>query len=86
MLLPMKEFIIVEPTFAQPKFPPKNEILNRKFSNLPPEDLQFDDDNMMYATITLKPKKKSIFLNFLPNRIDLDDSESDDDDEGNTSL
>lgn len=46
MLLPMKDFIIVEPTFAQLKFPPKNEILNRKFSNLPPEDLQFDDDNM----------------------------------------
>ncbi|CAO3629478.1 unnamed protein product [Mucor hiemalis] len=43
-LLSNKDRVIIEPTFAQPVVSPTSDILNRKFSKLHPEDLQFDDD------------------------------------------
>lgn len=44
-LLSTENQVIVEPSIAQQVYPPASEILNRKFSQMRPEDLQFDDDS-----------------------------------------
>lgn len=51
-LLSNKDRVIIEPTFAQPVVSPTSDILNRKFSKLHPEDLQFDDDLAVYVNIS----------------------------------
>jgi hypothetical protein len=48
--------MIVEPTFAQPTSTPATEILNRKYFNLQPEELQFNDDSMMYVASKKRTK------------------------------
>lgn len=46
-LLSTENRVIVEPSIAQQVAPPASEILNRKFSQMRPEDLQFDDGSIV---------------------------------------